>query len=81
MMLMLEISGGTAPYLLNLFDSGGNLVSTRNTLAIASFTCSLCIHAFMEGMPLTQQPELLIGIIVHKIPIGMVITLLLLLPL
>ena len=31
----------------------------------------------MEGMPLANQPELLIGIIVHKIPIGMVITLLL----
>ena len=28
-------------------------------------------------MPLSQQPELLIGIIVHKTPIGMVITLLL----
>lgn len=38
---------------------------------------SLSIHAFVEGMPLSNQPELLIGIIVHKIPIGMVITLLL----
>jgi zinc transporter ZupT len=38
---------------------------------------SLSFHAFVEGMPLSNQPELLIGIIVHKILIGMVITLML----
>ncbi len=39
---------------------------------------SLCIHAFLEGMPLGQQTALLWGVSVHKIPIGLVITVLLL---
>lgn len=39
---------------------------------------SLCIHAFLEGMPLGHQPALLWGVSVHKIPIGLVITALLL---
>ncbi|MEK9612795.1 MAG: ZIP family metal transporter [Flavobacteriaceae bacterium] len=34
---------------------------------------SLCIHAFVEGLPLSQQPELVWGIFIHKIPIGMVL--------
>ena len=38
---------------------------------------SLCIHAFLEGMPLGLQPALLWGVSVHKIPIGLVITALL----
>lgn len=39
---------------------------------------SLCIHAFLEGMPLGLQPALLWGVSVHKIPIGLVIGALLL---
>ena len=38
---------------------------------------SLCIHAFLEGIPLGAQPKLLWGVSVHKIPIGLVICLLL----
>ena len=39
---------------------------------------SLCIHAFLEGIPLSQQPALLWGVSVHKIPIGLVVSVLLL---
>ena len=39
---------------------------------------SLCVHAFLEGMPLSLQPALLWGVSIHKIPIGLVITALLL---
>ena len=39
---------------------------------------SLCIHAFLEGIPIGLQPVLLWGVSVHKIPIGLVITALLL---
>jgi zinc transporter ZupT len=39
---------------------------------------SLCVHAFLEGMPLGLQPALLWGVSIHKIPIGLVITALLL---
>jgi zinc transporter ZupT len=34
---------------------------------------SLCIHAFIEGLPLGQEPKLIWGIFIHKIPIGMVL--------
>jgi zinc transporter ZupT len=39
---------------------------------------SLCIHAFLEGLPLTVQPTLLLAVSIHKIPIGLVVGLLLL---
>ncbi len=34
---------------------------------------SLGIHAFIEGLPLSQQGELVWGMFIHKIPIGMVV--------
>ncbi|MDC0386672.1 ZIP family metal transporter, partial [Flavobacteriaceae bacterium] len=34
---------------------------------------SLGVHAFIEGLPLSNQNELLWGIFIHKIPIGMVV--------
>lgn len=38
---------------------------------------SLCIHAFLEGLPLDQQLKLLWAVSIHKIPIGLVLGLLL----
>lgn len=38
---------------------------------------SLCIHAFLEGIPLELQPNLLWGVSIHKIPIGLVVCVLL----
>ena len=38
---------------------------------------SLCIHAFLEGLPLDQQVKLLWAVSIHKIPIGLVLGLLL----
>lgn len=35
---------------------------------------SLCIHAFMEGFPITDQNNLLIGIIIHKIPVAIILS-------
>ena len=34
---------------------------------------SLSLHALLEGMPLSNQVELTYGIIIHKIPIGMIL--------
>ena len=34
---------------------------------------SLCIHAFLEGMPLNYDKNLLWGVSIHKIPIGLVL--------
>lgn len=38
---------------------------------------SLCLHAFFEGMPLADNPELLWGVSVHKLPIALVVGLML----
>ena len=35
---------------------------------------SLCVHAFSEGIPITNNTDLLWAIVVHKIPIAIVLT-------
>lgn len=35
---------------------------------------SLCIHAFLEGMPLSQHNELAWGIAIHHLPIAVILT-------
>ncbi|MBK5212279.1 MAG: ZIP family metal transporter [Flavobacteriaceae bacterium] len=35
---------------------------------------SLCIHAFMEGFPISEDNNLLVGIIVHKIPVAIILS-------
>src|SRR5690606_30037971 len=35
---------------------------------------SLCIHAFMEGFPISEENNLLLGIIVHKIPVAIIVS-------
>ena len=35
---------------------------------------SLCIHAFMEGFPISKENNLLLGVIVHKIPVAIILS-------
>jgi zinc transporter ZupT len=35
---------------------------------------SLCIHAYMEGLPLTNSNPVLYGILVHKVPIALILS-------
>lgn len=35
---------------------------------------SLCIHAFMEGFPISEENNLLVGIIIHKIPVAIILS-------
>ena len=35
---------------------------------------SLGIHAFFEGFPLDDRPNIIIGVVIHKIPIAILIT-------
>ena len=35
---------------------------------------SLCIHAFLEGFPVSRQHELAIGIAIHHLPIAIILT-------
>jgi len=36
---------------------------------------SLSIHALLEGFPVTDNPSMLIGVIVHKVPIAIILSL------
>ena len=66
--------------LLELFSKGaehGHTHTNKTNQLPWVLIISLCIHAFMEGMPLNDQPELLLGIMIHKLPIGIIMTLLL----
>ncbi|MEH6762856.1 ZIP family metal transporter [Aequorivita antarctica] len=35
---------------------------------------SLCIHAFMEGFPISEENNLLVAIIIHKIPVAIILS-------
>src|SRR5690606_22987507 len=35
---------------------------------------SLCIHAFMEGFPISDENNLLLGILIHKIPVSIILS-------
>lgn len=35
---------------------------------------SLCIHAFIEGFPISEENNLLIAIIIHKIPVAIILS-------
>lgn len=35
---------------------------------------SLCIHAFVEGFPISEENNLLIAIIIHKIPVAIILS-------
>ncbi len=39
---------------------------------------SLCLHSFMEGLPLTSTNPILYGILIHKIPIALILSIFLL---
>ena len=39
---------------------------------------SLCIHSFMEGLPLTSANPIFYGILIHKIPIALILSMFLL---
>lgn len=34
---------------------------------------SLCLHAFLEGIPLEKNPHFMWGIIVHKVPVALIL--------
>ena len=35
--------------------------------------CSLCLHAFLEGIPLAHNHNFIWGIVVHKIPVALIL--------
>jgi zinc transporter ZupT len=51
----------------------GHSHSKENTRPPWLILASLGLHAFIEGLPLSTNSELLFGLFIHKIPIGMVV--------
>ena len=70
------IGGIILQILLEYLSQGaehGHTHLKENKLLPKVLFISLCLHAFIEGIPLQQQSELVWGIFIHKIPIGMVL--------
>ena len=69
--------GLVAQMILEFFSDGvehGHVHSHKQGVPILLLV-SLMLHAFVEGMPISQQDNsFLIGILVHKLPIAIVIT-------
>ena len=70
------MSGILFQILLETFSKGaehGHVHSNGTNIFPIGLWISLCIHALLEGMPLSNQVELTYGIVIHKIPIGMIL--------
>ena len=62
--------------LLEYFSKGaehGHYYRDTSEVFPMTLWISLCLHALIEGMPLSDQIELTYGIIIHKIPIGIIL--------
>ena len=63
---------------LEYFSKGaehGHYHSNTSEVFPMTLWVSLCLHALIEGMPLSNQIELTYGIVIHKIPIGIILCL------
>ena len=63
---------------LEYFSRGaehGHYLSNTSEIFPITLWVSLCLHALIEGMPLYNQVELTYGIVIHKIPIGIILCL------
>lgn len=70
------ISGLLLQIILEYLSQGaehGHAHSKENKNLPWPVLLSLCIHSFIEGLPLSNHCELVWGIFIHKIPIGMVV--------
>ena len=63
---------------LEYFSKGaehGHYHSNTSEVFPMTLWVSLCLHALIEGMSLSNQIELTYGIVIHKIPIGIILCL------
>ena len=73
---ILVMGGILFQILLEYFSKGaehGHYHPEGSNLFPISLWISLCLHALIEGMPLSSQVALTYGIIIHKIPIGIIL--------
>jgi len=62
---------------LEFFSKGaehGHMHAHQNQTFPWAIFISLCLHAFLEGLPLKQGNNLMYGILVHKIPVAFILT-------
>lgn len=75
--LSLFVMGGILfQIILEYFSKGaehGHYHPSGSNIFPLTLWLSLSIHALVEGMPLSNQMELTYGIVIHKIPIGMIL--------
>ena len=76
--LSIYVMGGILfQIVLEYFSKGaehGHYHSSGSNFFPLTLWLSLSIHALVEGMPLSNQMELTYGIVIHKIPIGMILS-------
>ncbi|MFI8380588.1 ZIP family metal transporter [Leeuwenhoekiella sp. NPDC079379] len=75
---LLIMAGLLLQILLEFLSRGaehGHLHLDQNTKTIPWLLfASLCVHSAFEGFPLSQNQDLVYGIVVHKIPIAIIIS-------
>lgn len=75
---VLIMGGILLQILLEFYSKGaehGHLHNEESNLRFPWFLfVSLGIHAFFEGIPLNDHPNIIIGVVIHKIPIAVLIT-------
>lgn len=74
---LLVMSGILLQIVLEFFSKGaehGHVHASKNNLFPWLLFVSLSIHAFLEGVPITQENHLMYGILIHKLPIAIILT-------
>jgi len=75
----LYIIGGIILQIALEYLSGGaehghlHLDESKNQFPLLLFI-SLCVHSLFEGFPITEREHLLLGVVIHKIPIAFILS-------
>ncbi|HLS31570.1 MAG TPA: ZIP family metal transporter [Flavobacteriaceae bacterium] len=75
---VLVMSGVLLQVLLEFMSKGAEHGHTHADENLKRFPMlmfiGLCIHSFMEGFPIANNPHLMIGVVLHKLPVAIVIS-------
>jgi len=78
----LWIMGGIVTQILleilsNGIEHGHKQINFSKKNPIILLFISLCLHSILEGIPISQNPNLVWGIFIHKIPVGITLIIIL----
>lgn len=75
---LLIMGGVLLQVLLEFMSKGAEHGHTHQEDQLKSFPfllfISLCIHSFMEGFPISSNMHLLLGVVIHKVPVAIIIS-------